>query len=162
MCVCVFMIFFFCVCCEITLLCFLAYILCNVFFPSSIICRSRLVARYYLNLVLSWNTLVCQLQWQIILLGIVAWAGHCVLLCLCKTCEGSSVFIILVEKFGIILIGLPSYDTLSFPHIAFNIVFLFCSFSLLVIMWGEEFLFCFNVVGDLWTFCMYMAVSFLG
>jgi hypothetical protein len=46
-----------------------------------------------------------------------------------------------VEKFDVILIGLPLYVTLSFSLISFNILSFFYVFSVLIIMWWWDFLF---------------------
>ena len=43
-------------------------------------------------------------------------------------------FIVSVEKSGIILIGLPLYVTWPLSLAAFNILYLFCVFSVLIIM----------------------------
>ena len=48
-------------------------------------------------------------------------------------------FRVSVEKLGIILIGLPLYVTWPFPLVAFNIPSLFFTFSVLIIMWQEDF-----------------------
>jgi hypothetical protein len=57
-------------------------------------------------------------------------------------------FIVSGEKSGVILICLPLYVT-SFSLAAFNILFLFSAFFVLIIMCGEEFLFCSSLFGVL-------------
>ena len=95
-----------------------------------------------MNLVLSWNTLVSP--------SIVteSFAGYSSLgwnLCFLRVCITSvqdllaSIFS--GEKFGVILIGLPLYVTWHFFLTAFNILSLFSTFVVLIIMCWEEFLF---------------------
>jgi hypothetical protein len=55
----------------------------------------------------------------------------------------------LLKKSGVILIGLPLYVTWPFPLVAFNILNVFCGFSVLFIMWQEDFLFWFNLIAVL-------------
>ena len=59
-------------------------------------------------------------------------------LCSLRVCMSSEQallsFIVSVEKSGIILIGLPLYVTWPFSFAAFNILSLFCAFSVLIIM----------------------------
>lgn len=50
-------------------------------------------------------------------------------------------FKVFVEKSGIILVGLPFFVTWPSSFTAFNSLSLFCSFSILIIMWQEVFLF---------------------
>jgi hypothetical protein len=49
-------------------------------------------------------------------------------------------FRVSVEKFGVILIGLHLYVAWPFPHESFNILSLFCRFSVLIIMGQKYFL----------------------
>jgi hypothetical protein len=93
------------------------------------------VERYCLNLVLSCNILVSPFMM------IESFAGYSILgwhLCSLRVCMTSVqdllVFRVSVEKSGVSLIGLPLYVTCPFPLIAFNILSLFCVFSVLIIM----------------------------
>ena len=103
-------------------------------FPS--LCRAGFVARYWLNLILSWNILFS------LSMVIESFAGYSHLgwhpwsLNVCITLDHNfPIFIVSIEKSGVILIGLPLHVTLSFPFAALNIIFLFCMFSVLIIMW---------------------------
>ena len=62
--------------------------------------------------------------------------GWC--LCYLRICMTSDQalldFIVSVAKSGVILIGLPLYVTWPFSLAAFNILSLFCAFSVLIIM----------------------------
>ena len=51
-------------------------------------------------------------------------------------------FIVFVEKSGVIMIDLPLYITFTPSLAAFNVLSLFCPFSVLIIMGQEDFLFC--------------------
>jgi hypothetical protein len=59
-------------------------------------------------------------------------------LCSLRVCMTSDqallTFIVSVEKSGVILIGLPLHVTWPFFLTAFNIISLFCAFSVLIIM----------------------------
>ena len=48
-------------------------------------------------------------------------------------------FIVSNEKSDVILIGLPLYVTWPFSFAALNILSLLCMFSVLIIMWREDF-----------------------
>ena len=120
------------VCCEVfNFLCFLG---CN--YPS--FCWSfppGLIERYCLNLVLSWNILVCSSMM------IESFAGYSSLdwyLCSLKVCmtfvQDLLAFRVSVEKCGVILTGLLLYVTFPFSLMPFNILSLFCAFSVLMVM----------------------------
>ena len=53
------------------------------------------------------------------------------------------------EKLGVVLIGLPLYVSWPYSLAAFNILYLFCIFSVLIIMWQEDFLFWANLFDSL-------------
>jgi hypothetical protein len=55
--------------------------------------------------------------------------------------QGLLAFRVFAEKSGIILIGLPLHITWPFSLSSFNTLSLFCIFSVLIIMWLEDFLF---------------------
>ena len=75
---------------------------------------------------------------------------HLGLLALCKASAQALVaFRVSVEKLGVILINLPLNVTWPFPLAAFNILSLFCTFSVLIVMWQKDFLFWFNLLGVL-------------
>jgi hypothetical protein len=69
-------------------------------------------------------------------------------------------FRISIEKSDIILIGLPLYVTLSFSLTAFNILSLFYTFIIFIIMSQEEIIFCSSLFGILYTFCTLIGISF--
>jgi len=71
-------------------------------------------------------------------------------------------FIVSGEKSGVILIGLPLYVTWPFSLTAFNILSLFCTFGVLIIMWWEEFLFWSYLICLMFCrlLCMFMDISF--
>jgi hypothetical protein len=104
-------------------------------FPSRILCMVRLVDRYCLNLVLSWNILASSS------ILIESFAGYNSLgwhLCSLRVCMTSAqallAFIVSGEKSAVILIGLPLCITWFLYLAAFNIRSLFCAFSVLIIM----------------------------
>jgi len=76
----------------------------------------------------------------------VAWAGICILLGCVRHLSRIWAFRISVEKSGIILIGLPLYVNWPFPLTVCNILSLFCTFSVLIIRWQEDFLFWTNLM----------------
>ena len=91
--------------------------------------------RYCVNLVMSWNILVPPS------VVIDSFAGYSSLgwhLCSLRVCMRSAqdllVFIASGEKSGVILIGLPLYVTWPFSLTAFNILSLFSTFGVLIIM----------------------------
>jgi hypothetical protein len=57
--------------------------------------------------------------------------------------QGLPDFRVSVKKLGVILIGLPFYLA------AFNILFFFCRFIILLTLWQEDFLFLSNLIGIL-------------
>ena len=64
---------------------------------------------------------------------IESFAGHLCSLRVCMTSDQALLaFIISVEKFVVILIGLSLYVTWPFSLAAFNILSLFCVFSVLI------------------------------
>ena len=104
-------------------------------FPSRILCRAGLVDRYCLNLVLSWNILVSPSMLIESFAGYSSLGWHLCSLRVCMTSDQALLaFIVSVEKSGVILIGLPLYVTWPFSLAAFNILSLFCAFSVLIIM----------------------------
>jgi hypothetical protein len=80
-----------------------------------------------------------------------------------KGCKTSSqallAFTFSVENLAVILIGLPLYVTWPFPHAALNSLSLFCRFSVMIILWEEEFLFWSNLIGVLLA-CMFIGFFF--
>ena len=82
------------------------------------------MARYWLNLVLSWNILFCPSM------VIESFAGYSSLDChpwslnVCKMLdEDLLAFIVFTEKSGVTLIGLPLYVIYPFSFTALNILF---------------------------------------
>jgi len=56
--------------------------------------------------------------------------------------------------------GLILYVTWPLSITAFNILSLFCTFDVLIIIWQEEFVFWFNLFGVRYTSCMFISISF--
>jgi hypothetical protein len=81
------------------------------------------VERYFVNLVLSWNTLISP---SIVIESFVGYSSLGSHLCSLSVCMTSAqdllAFMVSGEKSGVILIGLPLYVTLPFPLTAFNIL----------------------------------------
>ena len=106
--------------------------------------------RYYVNLVLSWNTLVSPSMVIEIFAGYSSLVWH---LCSPRICITSVqdllAFIVSSEKSGIILIGLPLYVTRPFSLTAFNILSLFSAIVFLIIMCREDYLFFSSLFGVL-------------
>ena len=98
--------------------------------------------RYFVNLVLSWNTLVSP---SMVLESLARYSSLGWHLCSLRVCMTSDqallAFIVSVGKSGIILMGLPLYVTWPFFLVAFNIISLFYGFSVLIIVLREDFLF---------------------
>jgi hypothetical protein len=68
-------------------------------------------------------------------------------------------FRVSIEKSDLILISLPLYVTLLFNLAGLNILYLFCTFSVLIIMcWA---IFCSNLLGVLQASCMFVGLSFV-
>jgi hypothetical protein len=85
--------------------------------------------------------------------GITSLSWHLWSLRACMTSvQGLLAFRVSVEKSDVILIGMPLYVTWLFPFTAFNIISLFCTFSVLIIMCQEDFLFSSNLLGVLQGF----------
>ena len=104
-------------------------------FPSRILCKAGLVDRYCLNLVLSWNILVSPSMLIESFAGYSSLDWHLCSLRVCMTFNQAFLaFIVFVEKSGIIQIGLPLYVTWPLSLAIFNILSLFCVFSVLIIM----------------------------
>ena len=104
-------------------------------FPSRILCRAGLVDRYCLNLVLSWNILFSPSMLIESFSGYSILGWHfCSLRVFMTSDQDLSAFIVSVEKPNIILIDLPLYVTWPFSLAAFNILSLFCAFSVLIII----------------------------
>ena len=91
--------------------------------------------RYCVNLVLSWNILVSP---SIVIETFVGYSSLGWHLCSLRVCMRSAqdllAFIVLGEKSALILIGLPLYVTWPFSLTAFNILSLFSTFGVLIIM----------------------------
>ena len=76
----------------------------------------RLVDRYCLNLVLSWNILCSPSMLIENFAGYSSLGWHLCSLRVCMTFDQALLaFIVSVEKSGVILIGLPLYVTWPFP-----------------------------------------------
>ena len=85
-------------------------------FPFRILCRAGFVDRSCLNLVLSWNILVSPSMMIESLAGYSNLGWHLWTLRVCVTSvQAVLAFRVSVEKFGVILIGLPLYVTWPFP-----------------------------------------------
>ena len=122
------------ICCE--MLNFLPFLGCSVGVFLLILCRAGLVQRCCLNLVLSSNILVFPPIVIESFAGYSSLGWHLWSLGTCKTYfQNLLVLRVSVEKSGIILIGLLLYVTQPPFLAAFNILFLFCTFSVLIIMW---------------------------
>ena len=104
-------------------------------FPPIILCRAGFVDRYWVNLVLSWNILVFPSMVIESFAGYSSFGWH---FCSLRDCMRSTQdllsFIVSGEKSGVILIGLPLYVTLLFSLTAFNILSLFSTFGVLIMM----------------------------
>ena len=108
---------------------------CFIFvFVLRILCKTELVDRYCLNLVLSWNILFypCMLIESFVGYNSLGW--HLCSLRACMTSDQALLaFIVSVEKSGVILIGLPLYVTWPFFIAVYNNFSLYCVFSVLII-----------------------------
>ena len=140
---CVFPFFGIC-CCEIIYCLFLWMWLNSLCwnFPSHTLCKAELVARYWINLVLSWNILFClsivtESFARYRSLGWHPWSFSVYI----TFDQDLLAFTISIEKSGVILIGLPLYVTWLFSFAALTIPSLFCMFSVLIIMWWGDFFF---------------------
>ena len=105
--------------------------------------------RYCVSLVLSWNTLVSPSM----VIENFAWYSRlgwnlCSLRVYMTSAQDLLAFIVSGEKPGVILIGLP-YMLLDLFPTAFNILSLFSTFVVLIIMCQEEFLFWSSLFGVL-------------
>lgn len=81
-------------------------------FPSSTLCMVGFVARYWLNLVLSWNILFCPSMVIESFTGYSSLGWHMWSLHVCITLDHDLLaFIVSNEKSVVILIGLPLYVT---------------------------------------------------
>ena len=104
-------------------------------FPSRILCRDGLVDRYCLNLVLTYNILISPSMLTESFAGYSSPGCH---LCSPRVCMTSDqallAFTVSDVKFGVILIVLPLYVIWPFSLAAFNILSLFCAFSVSIIM----------------------------
>ena len=91
--------------------------------------------RYCVNLVLSWNILVCP---SIVIESFAEYSSLGWHLCSLRVCMKSAqdrlAFMVSGEKSGVILIGLPLYVTWPFSLTAFNILSLLSTFGVLIIM----------------------------
>ena len=106
-------------------------------FPSSILCRDWLMERC-LNSVLLWNALLFTSMVIKIFLGYRSLRWHLWSLRVWKISNQALLtFRVSIEKWAVIIIGLPLYVTWSFSLAAFNI-FLFCKFCILIIMCWED------------------------
>ena len=104
-------------------------------FSSSILCWARMIDRYCLTLVLSRNILVSPSMLIVSFAGYSSLGWHLCSLRVCMTSNQALLtFSVSVEKSAVILIGLPLYVTCPFSLAAFNILSLFCAFSVLIIM----------------------------
>ena len=106
--------------------------------------------RHYVNLVLSWDTLVSPFM---VIESFAVYSSLAWHLCSLRVCITSVqdllAFIGSGDKSGVILIGLLLYITRPFPLTAFNILSLFSAFVVLIIMCWEEFLFWSSLFGVL-------------
>ena len=113
-------------------------------FPFHYPLLGAIVERYCLNLAMSWNILVSLLMVIEILAGYIILGWHLCSLEVCmKSVQYSFAFRISAENSSVILIGLPLFVTWSSFLTAFNILSFFCTFSVLIIMLQEDFLFWF-------------------
>ena len=91
--------------------------------------------RYDVNLVLSWNILVFT---SVVIESFAGYSSPGWHLCSLRVCMRSAqdllAFIVSGEKSVVILIGLPLYVTWPFSLTAFNILSLFSTFGVLIIM----------------------------
>ena len=91
--------------------------------------------RYCVNLVLSWNILVSPSMVIESFAGYSSLGWHlCSLRVGMRSAQDLLAFMVSGEKFGVILIGLPLYVTWPFSLAAFNILSLFSTFGVLIIM----------------------------
>jgi hypothetical protein len=126
-------------------------------FLSSTFCRAGFINRYFLYLILSWNFLFLYMLIESFSryssLGWHMWS-------LRVWTPLPRPFWLLVsplrEKSDVILIGLPLYVTCPF-----NILSLFCMFSILIIMYQGNFLFWSNVSDVLCASCTFIGLSIL-
>ena len=110
-----------------------------------ILWRSWFVERYWVNLVLSWNTLVSPSMLIESLVGYHSLGWHFCSLSVCITSvQVHLAFIVSGEKSSVILIGLPLYVIGPFSLTDFKILSLFCALDVLTIMWWEDFFFLFQ------------------
>ena len=100
-----------------------------------ILCRVGFVDRYCVNLVLSWNILVSP---SMVIESFAGYSSFGWNLCSLEVCMKSAqdllAFMVSGEKSAVILIGLPLYVTWPFSLTAFNILSLFSTFGVLIIM----------------------------
>jgi hypothetical protein len=104
-------------------------------FLSRILCWAELIDMYCLNFVLLWNILVFPFM---VFESFVEYSHLGWHLCSLRVCmtfvQDLLAFRVLVEKSGVILIGLSLYATWPFSVKVLNILYLFCAFSVLIIM----------------------------
>ena len=112
-------------------------------FSSSTFCRAGILNKYCLNLVLSWNIFFSRFIVSESFSDYSNLNWHLWSLRVCK---------ILWWEVNCNLTGLPLYSNWSFSLAAFKILSLFCTFSVLIIMWLEDFF----LVQSIWC-----SVSFL-
>ena len=87
------------------------------------------MARYWLNLVLSWNILFCPSMVIESFAGCSSLGWHPWALNVCITLDQDLLaFIVPIERSGVILIVLPLNVTWPFPFAALNILSLLCMF----------------------------------
>jgi len=91
--------------------------------------------RYCLNFTLSWITLISLSMETENFARYSSMGWHLWSLRVCKTSVQAPLdFRVSIEKLSRVIIGLPSYVTWSFPFASFNILSLFCMFSVLIII----------------------------
>jgi hypothetical protein len=99
-----------------------------------------LVERYCLNLVLLWNSLFFPSIVIESFPGYSSLGWHLWSLRDCKTStQVIDAFKVSVERSIVIRIGLPLYVTWPSSLVAFNILSMFCTFSVLIIMFQRDF-----------------------
>jgi hypothetical protein len=131
-----FIFYFFLVCCKmLSFLCFLGFSYPRGYWRfCSNICRAGLAESYCSNLVLSWNILVSSSMVIESFAGYSIPGSHLYSLRVWMTSvQDPLAFRVSVEKSGVLLIGLPLYVSWPFSPTAFNIPYLFCTFSVLII-----------------------------
>ena len=103
--------------------------------PSSIIWRARLVERYYLSLVLSWNILVSPSMLIVSFAGYRSLGWHLWSLCGCIiSLQDLLAFRVSVKKSGVILIGQSLYVTWPFFNLKI-LIFFCCCCSVHLVFW---------------------------